>query len=140
MANLQAVSKERHADKRWQWYSSYSFAASDAVAALVVRELPKALMSLPIGFISIEDRCVPVAVQGLVGGQNLLVAPDGRWLGTMCPPAIAANVLFSDSSARGCVARCHAYRSRWDWRFHHAELTWPAANFSRVKPSYKTLV
>ncbi|WP_442595323.1 SapC family protein [Parapusillimonas sp. JC17] len=85
MANLQAVSKERHAGKRWQRYSSYSFAAADAVAALVVQELPKACMSLPIGFISMEDRYVPVAVQGLAGGKNLFVAPDGRWLGGYVP-------------------------------------------------------
>src|SRR5690606_25788129 len=87
MAKLQVVSKELHAGKRWQRYASYSFATGDSVAALVAQELPRACMTLPIGFISVNDGYVPVAVQGLAAGKNLLVAPDGRWLGGYVPAA-----------------------------------------------------
>lgn len=87
MPNFQAVSRERHAGKRWQRYTSYQFAAGDAVAALVLQELPRACMSLPVGFVKVAEGFVPVAVQGLHAGKNLFVAPDGRWLASYVPAA-----------------------------------------------------
>ncbi|NYT63469.1 SapC family protein [Alcaligenaceae bacterium] len=85
MPEIQVVSQEHHANKRWQRYASYSFAAGDAVAQLVVQELSKACMVLPVGFIAVEGGFAPVAVQGLAPGQNLLVAQDGRWLADYIP-------------------------------------------------------
>ena len=82
-----AVSKDAHASKRWKRIDNYIFAAKDAVAPLVVQELPRALMHLPIGFIEQKERFVPVAIHGLEPGQNLLVAPDGRWIGGYTPAA-----------------------------------------------------
>src|SRR5690554_4574124 len=87
MPDLQVVSKERHAQKRWKRYSSYAFAAGDSVAPLVIQEIPKACIALPIGFIESEDGYFPVAVQGLTPDSNLLVAPDGRWLTSYVPAA-----------------------------------------------------
>ena len=87
MPNFQAVSKSTHADKRWKRYDNYVFAAQDAVAPLVVQELPRALMQLPIGFIKQQDDFVPVAVLGLQAGQNLFVTADGRWIGAYTPAA-----------------------------------------------------
>lgn len=87
MPNFVALSRNLHAGKRWQRHSSYRFAAQDAVIPLVAQELPKAVMSLPVGFIAMGENFVPVAVQGLAPGQNLFVAPDGRWLGEYTPAA-----------------------------------------------------
>ena len=81
MPNFVALSRNLYAGKRWQRHSSYRFAAQDAVIPLVAQELPKAVMSLPVGFIAVGESFVPVAVQGLAPGQNLFVALDGRWLG-----------------------------------------------------------
>jgi hypothetical protein len=85
--SLQVISREHHAGKRWQRYSSYSFAAGDAVAALVVQELPKAAMAVPVGFIAVDGGFMPVAVQGLQPGSNLFVSADGRWLAEYIPAA-----------------------------------------------------
>lgn len=85
MPKYQAVSKSTHANLRWQRYGSYTFAAHDTVAPLVVQELPKACMTLPVALIQQDGKFTPVAVQGLQSGQNLFVAPDGRWIGPYTP-------------------------------------------------------
>lgn len=87
MAQLTVISRELHADKRWKRYTSYSFAAGDAVVPLVAQELPRACMHLPIGFVKTDTGFQVVAVQGLKPGANLWVAPDGRWLGGYVPAA-----------------------------------------------------
>jgi len=87
MANIIAVSREQHANKHWKRYSSYSFAAGDAVVPLVVQELSRACLSLPIGFVKSPNGFQIVAVQGLQPGSNLRVAPDGRWQGSYVPAA-----------------------------------------------------
>ncbi len=87
MAQLTVISRDRHAAKRWKRYSSYSFAAQDAVAPLVAQELPRACMHLPVGFVKTGNGFQLVAVQGLQPGKNLWVAPDGRWLGGYVPAA-----------------------------------------------------
>jgi len=87
MPNFQAVSKHTHANKRWKRYDNYAFAAKDAVAPLVVQELARALMHLPIGFIKQQEHFVPVAVLGLQVGQNLFITADGRWIGGYTPAA-----------------------------------------------------
>lgn len=85
MPNYQAVSKSTHANLCWKRYDNYHFAAMDAVAPLVAQELPKAAMVLPIAFIQQDGKFIPAAVQGLQLGQNLFVAPDGRWIGPYTP-------------------------------------------------------
>jgi hypothetical protein len=90
MANYQAISIERHSNRCWQRYSSYAFAAADAVVHLAVTELPRAAMSLPIAFIEQGGSFIPVAVLGLHPGKNLFVMPDGRWVGGYIPDAFRA--------------------------------------------------
>lgn len=85
MATRHVVSKERHAHKRWKPYTSYAFAAADAITPLVVQELPKAALAFPVAFALDGDAFVPVAVQGIQSGQNLLVGADGRWLASYVP-------------------------------------------------------
>lgn len=101
MPNFQAVSKAAYANKRWKRYSSYTFAANDAVAPLVAHELPRAMMHLPIGFMKQQDVFVPVAVLGLQPGQNLFVAPDGRWIGGYTPAAYRGYPFQLATSAEG---------------------------------------
>jgi len=87
MNNVHVVAKERHASKRWQRYDSYAHAATDAVAHLVLPEIPRACVVMPIGFIDTKNGLVPVAIQGLEPGKNLFVAEDGRWLADYVPAA-----------------------------------------------------
>lgn len=106
MPDIQVVSRERYASKCWQRYTSYSFAATDAVAALVVQELPRASMVMPVGFIAVEDGFMPVAVQGLQPGQNLYVATDGRWLGEYVPAAYRAYPFLLANTQDGQQVLC----------------------------------
>lgn len=86
MPAYQAIALSTHAHLGWKRYDNYHFAALDAVAPLVMQELPKACMHLPIAFIPQDGGTyTPAAVQGLQPGQNLFVTPDGRWTGPYTP-------------------------------------------------------
>jgi len=91
MSNYQVISRERHADQRWQRYTSYAFAAQDAVIALTAAELPKAVMSLPVAFIEQDGAFVPVAVLGLQPGANLFVSAGSSWTGQYIPAAVRCH-------------------------------------------------
>ncbi|MBO6758462.1 MAG: SapC family protein [Roseibium sp.] len=88
MVSIQPVSRDRHASKHWQRFSSYEFAQKTAVAPLVMAEFPKATQSFPIGFIKEADRYFPVAVLGIEPNVNLYVGPDGRWIGGYIPASL----------------------------------------------------
>lgn len=94
MVQLTVISREQHADKRWKRYSSYSFAAADAVAPLVVQEVPRACLSLPVSFMEVDNGFRLVLVQGLQPGKNLLVGPDGRWVPGCYVPAAYRSYPF----------------------------------------------
>lgn len=79
MANIIPITQAAFSRKCWKRTRSYAFAGQDAVCPLVMQELPKAVMCLPIAFIKQTDKFVPVAVQGLVPGRNLLVSAEGKW-------------------------------------------------------------
>ncbi|MEA3642712.1 MAG: SapC family protein [Lamprobacter sp.] len=87
MPTYQAITHTDFAHRRWKPYDHYRFAAAEAIVPLVAQELAKACHSLPIAFIRQQDHFIPAAVQGLQPGQNLFVAPDGRWLGGYIPAA-----------------------------------------------------
>lgn len=87
MPNIQPITKAQYAAKRWKRYAGYHFAAKDAVVSLVMQELPKAQLTLPIGFALKDEQAFPVAVQSLQPGINLFVAADGRWRGRYVPAA-----------------------------------------------------
>lgn len=86
MPAFAAISKERHAEKRWLSFGSdFRFAAQTSVAPLVAKELPKALMAFPIGFIRHDDLFNPAAILSFESNRNLFVAYDGRWIGGYQP-------------------------------------------------------
>jgi len=85
MTDYHAITRERHGHQHWLKPSGHRFAGGDALCLLVAQELPKAMLCLPIGFIVEGEQFLPVAVQGLTRGQNLLVAADGRWLTSYIP-------------------------------------------------------
>ena len=85
MPSLAAISPSRHGDKRWKRYTNYKFAADQAIVPLVVNELARAALSLPIAFTAHGDQLLPAALLGLKPGENLHVGPEGRWLGAYTP-------------------------------------------------------
>ncbi len=85
MPTIVPVSRERHGARRWKRYSNYKFTAGHAIAPLVNHELPRAALALPIAFSTQGEDIAPVAVLGLMPGQNLMVAPNGNWQGPYIP-------------------------------------------------------
>lgn len=106
MPRYEPVAASTHATQRWKRYSSYAFAATDAVAPLVVQELPKACMHLALAFIPQGENYTPVAVLGLQTGQNLFVAPDGRWLGGYTPAAYRGHPFALANTPDGQQVLC----------------------------------
>lgn len=82
---LVPISLREFSNKQFKRYSSYSFAANDAIVALVAHELNRAAMVMPVAFAKVPEGYIPVAIQGLNDGKNLFVAPDGRWVGRYIP-------------------------------------------------------
>ena len=85
MANLHGLTFERHGQKFWQRPTNFRFAAAESVIPLVVFELSKAAMSMPLAFVSQGDSFIPVAVMGIEPGNNVFVSADWRWLGQYVP-------------------------------------------------------
>ncbi|MDA0280279.1 MAG: SapC family protein [Proteobacteria bacterium] len=88
MAELAAITPERHAKKVWKHVTDYAFVAEDAGIPLVGAELGKAALAMPIGLIKIDAGYQLVAITSLQPGTNLYVAPDGKWLGGYIPAAL----------------------------------------------------
>ena len=106
MSNRQVVSRARHTSKRWLRPPNYGFAAADAVAPLVVLELPQAMLSLPIAFLPEDAGFSIVALVSLQPGKNLFVSSDGRWLGGYVPAAYRAYPFLLLASADGQELLC----------------------------------
>ncbi|MDQ5910786.1 MAG: hypothetical protein QG599_2883 [Pseudomonadota bacterium] len=94
MSNFTPLTPERHGSWRWQRYAAYTFAAQDLIAPLVVTELPRAILSLPVGFIAQGEAFAPVALLGLTPGQNLQVTPEGHWQVDAYIPAVYRSYPF----------------------------------------------
>jgi hypothetical protein len=106
MSNFEPIQHSIHATKRWKRYNSYQFSALDAVVPLVVQELARACMSMPVAFVQQGDTFVPVAVQGLRQGQNLFVSTDGRWIGSYTPAAYRGYPFALANANDGQVVLC----------------------------------
>ncbi|PLX89689.1 MAG: hypothetical protein C0614_01665 [Desulfuromonas sp.] len=79
MANIVALTKELFSDKFWKRKDDFLFASKDNFVSIVELEAGKVLLNQPIGFVKNEDRFFPVAIQGILPGQNLYVTVDGKW-------------------------------------------------------------
>lgn len=88
MPQVTTVSRQRHAGKRWQRYTSYAFASHSAVVPLVAAEIQRAVLALPVAFMRQGEAFVPVAVMGLEPGRNLLIDDRGRWRAGYIPAAV----------------------------------------------------
>ena len=89
MPNIQAISKERHGNRRWLRPTNFSFAAALPVVNISANEMRKACTQLPLAFIEHGGVWSMAAVVG-VPPANLCVLPDGRWIGPYVPAALRA--------------------------------------------------
>ena len=85
------VSPETCRSLFWQPASSLAFAARSPTVPLVLAEIPRAALSLPIAFVRSDGAPFPVALLALDAEDSLLIAPDGRWLGPYVPAALRAH-------------------------------------------------
>ncbi len=85
MTALHAVSRTLYSRKRWKKISNLLFAQRDNVVPVGVSELPKAILSTAVGFLTVDDYLTPVALQGLIAGQNWFLTQDGKWQGDYLP-------------------------------------------------------
>ena len=90
MPQFTAISRDSHAGKKWQRFKSYGFASKVVLAPVVGVEVGRAALALPLAFLQEAERFVLVAVLSLKPGRNMLVAPDGRWLGGYVPAYLRA--------------------------------------------------
>jgi hypothetical protein len=90
MTEFTAIAPESHAQKRWKNVTDYAFSAENAIIQLVGAELSNAASAMPTGFIVHEAGYQLAAITSLQSGQNLYVAPDGKWLGSYIPSALRA--------------------------------------------------
>lgn len=100
------LTPERHRQKSWQRYTRYDFAATAHLAPLVVSELPRAAVALPVAFIEQGDGFIPAAVLGLRPNHNLMVAADGRWLAGYVPAAFRSHPFRLAKTAEGQQVLC----------------------------------
>lgn len=109
--SVQPITSTQFADKKFLRTQNYAFASTDALAALVAKEFPKAALTLPIGFVVSGEDFAPVAVLGLQPGKNLFVSLDGRWIGGYIPavfrgyPFLLANA--EDGRQILCINDAH---------------------------------
>ncbi len=87
MPKFVPITKTHFAEKQWQRVTNYTHAANDTICPLVVQELPKVQLSLPIAFAYINEQPTLVAVQGIKPNKNILVDNSGKWIGKDIPAA-----------------------------------------------------
>ena len=85
MTKLVAVSKERHGNSFWKRPDSYAFAASQHMAPILVAEVFRAALAMPLAFIQKGQNYLLVGLLSLSSGKNFLVAPNGKWVGDHIP-------------------------------------------------------
>lgn len=100
MSNIQAITKERHGNRRWVRPTNYSFAAGMPVANISASELRKALVHYPLAFIKNGEVWSMAAVLGVPPSANLCLLPDGSWIEPYVPAALRGYP-FSVHKAKG---------------------------------------
>lgn len=108
MSQFVPVSCETHGSKKWCRFTSYDFASREAIIPLAAQELPQAVMSLPVAFIPMGETFAPAAVLGLKPGENLLVSPNGQWLGRYIPAVFSCYPFRLANTADGRSVLCVA--------------------------------
>jgi len=88
MAQWIALSKTQHAKHSYLPRQGYTFAVNQAVAPVLLAELPKLLPHYALGFIQQETGYQAVALLSLDGQNNLYLHSDGRWLGNYVPATL----------------------------------------------------
>lgn len=106
MAAIQIVTRERHLGKKWLTRRNNSFAATITTTPFAGAELAECVRRFPLAFMEQDGRHSVVALLGLLRGQNLFVAPDGRWLGPYMPAVLSGYPFRIARIKGGTLALC----------------------------------
>jgi hypothetical protein len=90
-SDFRPISRERHGGKKWLAPRDMAFAGDRHVVPIVNAEIGHAARALPLSFVQMGEAYALVAVVGLSLGQNLLVGPNGRWLGLYTPAILRSH-------------------------------------------------
>lgn len=82
---LVPISRELHGKTRIRPLSSFAFAADATVVPIYGSEIVLMSHEVPVVFLRAGDTFVLDALVGLRAGQNLLLDPQGRWIGAHIP-------------------------------------------------------
>lgn len=103
---LHPVSIQRHGHRCWIKPKDFFHAKNEALAAITLAEVTKAMMHLPLGFLKSERACRLVAMQGFINGKNLLVDKNGTWLAGYVPAAYRGYPFSLANTDDGRTALC----------------------------------
>lgn len=97
---IEALDSARHRALRLRPRDNWAFARGSNAIPLTFSEIPRAAQEFPIVFAGDGDRLHVVALVGLTAADNLLVAPDGRWLGRYVPAYLRGYPFVFGSTGR----------------------------------------
>ena len=101
-----ALSKTDHAQSLYWPRDGYHFAINQAVAPILLAELPKLVPHYALGFIRQEAGYQAVALLSLDGQNNLYLHRDGRWLGNYVPASLRGYPFTLANTEDGQKALC----------------------------------
>lgn len=107
MATLVPISRSEFSDKRWKRHRDYQHAAQAQTAPLVFSEFIKAALHYPIGLADDgQGQFSPLCLLGLETEQNLMVGPQGQWLGDYIPACFRSYPFRLASAEDGQKVLC----------------------------------
>lgn len=106
MLKIEPVSLTSHAKARWLSSNQYHFALTESFVPLVVAELNRAALNLPVGFMIINNEVVLGAIVGPQVGRNFFIGPGGEWLGSYLPAIYRGYPFFLQKTNDGRKIVC----------------------------------
>lgn len=88
MNNVKPITRAAYQSKNWCQYKTFSFAAGLSFSHIASAEIPRAALFMPLAFVKEEGGFRLAAVFSPMPGNNLYVAPNGRWAGGYVPAGV----------------------------------------------------
>jgi len=106
MPNIQAISRTVHGSKSWLRPKNYYHVQHEPLIPLTLAELPQAILSIPLGFVSDGENYHLVGIANHEPGKNLFVAPSGEWVLPFVPLAYRAYPFVLGKAEDGSRLLC----------------------------------